>query len=78
MTKQYIAVQSGGLYGDSCRAKDWIKSGESFVIEYRQFEKFINGGGTTPPLFVFASYADALAKAKELNSQERVETNETE
>ena len=63
----FIACQGGGYYGDACRKKDWIKSGQSFVIDWKSFKKFMDTGVATMPVFVSDSYGVAIQTAKELN-----------
>lgn len=65
----FIACQAGGHYGDSCRDKGYIQSGQAFIIDWKSFKKFMDMGITNKPIFVFDSYGEAVAKAKELNEQ---------
>ena len=67
-TNSFIACQSGGYYGDSCFSKGWIKSGQSFVIDWRMFQKFMNAGVSTRPVFISDSYKLCIEMAKELNN----------
>jgi hypothetical protein len=67
-TNSFIACQSGGYYGDSCLSKGWINSGQSFVIDWRMFQKFMNAGVATRPVFISDSYKLCIEMAKELNN----------
>ena len=67
-TNSFIACQSGGYYGDACVRKDWIGSGQSFVIDWRMFQKFMNAGIPTRPVFISDSYKLCIEMAKELNN----------
>jgi hypothetical protein len=75
----FIACQSGGYYGDYCRGKGWIESGQSFIIDWKSFKKFMDTGVGTQPVFVSNSYAVVISTAKELNDSatqiELVEAN---
>lgn len=66
-TNSYIACQSGGYYGDACLRKGWIKSGQCFVIDWKSFQKFMNAGIPTMPVFISDSYKVCIDTAKELN-----------
>ena len=66
-TNSFIACQSGGYYGDACVSKGWIKSGQCFVISWKMFQKFMNTGVATTPVFISDSYNIAIDAAKELN-----------
>ena len=68
-TKQfnYISIQAGGYYYDACLRKGFINEGESSVIEFRQFMKFMNENEVTQPLFKSPSYAVCLDVAKKMN-----------
>ena len=63
----FIACQSGGYYGDACIRKGWINSGQCFVIDWRMFQKFMNGGIATRPIFISDSYKVCMDMAKQLN-----------
>jgi hypothetical protein len=63
----YIALQSGGHYGEACQRKYWVTAGQSMVIEYGQFIKFMNDGEVTQPIFVTDEYTIAIDMAKQLN-----------
>jgi hypothetical protein len=63
----FIACQSGGYYADACRKKDYIKSGQAFVIDWKSFKKFMDTGVVTMPVFITDSYGAAITAAKELN-----------
>jgi hypothetical protein len=63
----YIALQSGGHYGNACQQKYWVTGGQSMVIEYGQFIKFMNDGEVTKPIFVTDEYSLAIDMAKQLN-----------
>lgn len=65
--KTFIAVQSGGYFGDACIKNGYMKSGESAVIEYDQFVKFMNARVVTKPMFVTPYYGVAVQVAKDLN-----------
>jgi hypothetical protein len=64
----FIACQSGGYYGDACRKKEWINSGQAFVIDWKSFKKFMDTGVVTKPVFITDSYGLAISAAKELNN----------
>lgn len=66
-TNSFIACQSGGYYGDDCIRKGWIKSGQCFVIDWKMFQKFMNTGVSTRPIFISDSYKVCIDMAKELN-----------
>jgi hypothetical protein len=66
-TNSFIACQSGGYYGDACVRKDWIGSGQSFVIDWRMFQKFMNIGVASRPIFISDSYKLCIEMAKQLN-----------
>lgn len=66
--KTYIAIQSGGHFGDACIRVGYMKSGESAVIDYDQFIKFMNLGQVTRPMFVTPYYGVAVQVAKDLNA----------
>lgn len=66
-TNSFIACQSGGYYGDSCVSKGWVKSGQCFVIDWKMFQKFMNFGVSTMPIFISDSYKLCIDMAKELN-----------
>lgn len=63
----YIAVQAGGYYYEACIRKGFLKEGESCVIEFKQFMKFMNQNEVTLPLFQSESYATCLDVAKQMN-----------
>jgi hypothetical protein len=63
----YIALQSGGYYGEAAQRHDWVNAGQSMVIEYQQFIKFMNDGVVTQPIFVTDEYSLAIDMAKQLN-----------
>jgi hypothetical protein len=63
----FIACQSGGYYGDACIRKGWINSGQCFVIDWRMFQKFMNSGIVTRPIFISDSYKVCMDMAKQLN-----------
>jgi hypothetical protein len=63
----FIACQSGGYYGDACIRKGWINSGQCFVIDWRMFQKFMNMGTVTRPIFISDSYKVCMDMAKQLN-----------
>lgn len=63
----YIALQSGGFYGDASVRRGYCKSGQSMVIEYRQFINFMNGNHIRQPIFVTDEYRLAIDMAKQLN-----------
>jgi hypothetical protein len=63
----YIAIQSGGYYGESAQRQGWVNAGQSMVIEFKQFTKFMNEGEVTKPMFVTDDYSIAIAMAKQLN-----------
>ena len=65
--KTYIAVQSGGYWGDACQKAGFLKSGESCVIEYQQFQRFMNTGKASRPMFSSTHYSACVQVAKELN-----------
>lgn len=67
-TNSFIACQSGGYYGDACVSKGWISSGQCFVIDWRMFQKFMNAGIPTRPVFISDSYKLCIEMAKELNN----------
>jgi hypothetical protein len=74
----FIACQSGGFYADACRRKDWIQSGQAFVIDWKSFKKFMDTGVVTMPVFITDSYGVAITAAKELNeSATQIELAET-
>jgi hypothetical protein len=66
-TNSFIACQSGGYYGDACKSKGYINSGQAFVIDWKAFKKFMDTGVVTMPVFVTDSYGVAISTAKELN-----------
>ena len=66
-TNSYIACQSGGYYGDACVSKGWINSGQCMVIDWKMFQKFMNAGVPTRPVFISDSYKLCIEMAKELN-----------
>lgn len=66
-SKTYIAIQSGGYFGDACIRNNFMKSGESAVIEYGQFVKFMNHREVTRPLFVSPHYGVCVQVARDLN-----------
>jgi len=63
----FIACQSGGYYGDACIREGWIHSGQCFVIDWRMFQKFMNAGIVTRPIFISDSYKVCMDMAKQLN-----------
>lgn len=65
--KNYIALQSGGYYGEACQRKGWVNAGQSMVIEYQQFIRFMNDNIATQPMFVSDDYGIAIDMAKQLN-----------
>ena len=65
--KTYIAIQSGGLYGEAAQRHGWANAGQSMVIEFHQFMKFMNDGIVTQPIFVTDEYGIAIDMAKQLN-----------
>jgi hypothetical protein len=67
MSKTYIAVQSGGYWGNACQRNGFLKSGESCVIEYQQFQTFMNTGKVSRPMFSSTHYAVCVQVAKDLN-----------
>lgn len=66
-TKNYIALQSGGYYGEAAQRNNYVKAGQSMVIEYQQFIRFMNDNVVTPPIFVTDDYGVAINIAKQLN-----------
>ena len=66
-SKTFVAIQSGGYFGDACIRVGYMKSGESAVIEYDQFIKFMNTRSVTRPVFVTPYYGVAVQVAKDLN-----------
>lgn len=66
-SKTYIAIQSGGYFGDACIRNGFLKSGESCVIEYNQFIKFMNERTVTRPLFASPHYGVCVQVARDLN-----------
>lgn len=68
----YIAIQSGGYYGDACKQNGWLQAGQSCVIEYKQFTDFMNYRKVTQPMFVSDSYSACVQVAKELNESARL------
>lgn len=76
--KTYIAVQSGGYWGDACQRAGLLKSGESCVIEYKQFMTFMNTRQVSQPMFVSNKYGVCVEVARELNeSASEVELQRT-
>jgi hypothetical protein len=71
-TETWIAIQSGGYFGDACVAKGYMKSTDSAVIGYKQFMEFMNGSQVTMPVFVSPDYAVCISVAKELNDSASV------
>ena len=69
--KTYIAVQSGGYWGNACIKQGFMKSGDSCVIEYEQFQKFMNTGSVSRPMFVSQHYKACVDVARELNESAR-------
>ena len=67
--KHYITLQEGGYYNEACRERGWIKSGQSCVIEYSQFQNFMNDNEVTTPIFVGDTYASCIKVANELNEE---------
>lgn len=65
--KTYIAIQSGGYYGDAAKQAGYMKAGECAVIEYSQFTKFMNARSVTRPLFTSTYYGVCVQVAKDLN-----------
>jgi len=65
--KTYIAIQSGGFYGEAAQRHGWANAGQSMVIEFQQFTKFMNDGLVTQPIFVTDDYGIAIDMAKQLN-----------
>lgn len=65
--KTFIAIQSGGYFGDACIRQGFMKSGESAVIEYSQFIKFMNLREVSRPVFVTPYYSVAVEVARDLN-----------
>lgn len=63
----YIALQAGGYYGEASQRHGWVNAGQSMVIEYQQFMKFMNDGLVTQPIFVTDEYSLAIDMAKQLN-----------
>ena len=63
----YITIQSGGYFYDACLRKGFINEGDSCVIEFRQFMKFMNEDEVTRPLFNSSSYAICIDMAKSMN-----------
>lgn len=66
-SKTFIPIQSGGYFGDACIREGFMKSGESAVIEYDQFMKFMNTRQVTRPVFVTPYYGVAVEVARDLN-----------
>jgi hypothetical protein len=66
-SKTFIPIQSGGYFGDACIREGFMKSGESAVIEYDQFMKFMNTRSVTRPVFVTPYYGVAVEVARDLN-----------
>ena len=69
-----IALQSGGYFYDACLRIGYLKEGESCVIEYQQFVRYMNKQELTKPLFNSPSYEVCIKVAKELN-ESYVEAN---
>lgn len=63
----YIAIQSGGYYGEACVRMGYCNAGQSMVIEYRQFINFMNDNHVRRPIFVTDEYRLAIDMAKQLN-----------
>ena len=63
----YIALQSGGYYGEASQRMGYCNAGQSMVIEYRQFISFMNDGHVRKPIFVTDDYSVAIDMAKQLN-----------
>jgi hypothetical protein len=63
----YIALQSGGYYGEACQRRGWVNAGQSMVIEYKQFIRFMNDNMATKPIFITDEYSIAIDMAKQLN-----------
>ena len=63
----YIALQSGGYYGERCISKGWIKEGQSFVVSYIQFIDYMNKDVITAPIFISDSYGVCIEASKALN-----------
>lgn len=68
LDKTFIAIQSGGYFGNACIENGYMKSGDSAVIEYNQFIKFMNTRTVTQPIFVTPYYGVAVQVAKDLNA----------
>ena len=65
--KTFVAIQSGGYYGARCIELGFMKSGESAVIEYKQFIRFMNNTEITRPVFVSPYYGVCVEVARDLN-----------
>jgi hypothetical protein len=63
----YISIQSGGYFYDACLRKGFVDEGDSCVIEFRQFMKFMNDNEVTAPLFKSPSYSVCIDVAKQMN-----------
>lgn len=63
----FIALQSGGFYGEASRRMGYCNAEQSMVIEYKQFIDFMNEGTITKPIFVADEYGVAVNMAKQLN-----------
>jgi hypothetical protein len=62
----YIALQTGGYYYDACLRAGFCNPGESCVIEYKQFMKYVNESEVSRPVFVSLDYGKCLDVARQL------------
>lgn len=65
--KTYIAIQSGGYFGQACIRAGYLKENQSCVIEYGQFVTFMNENRATRPMFVSDYYGVCVQVARDLN-----------
>jgi len=63
----WIAIQSGGYYGNACISKGFMAECQSCVVGYKQFLTFINDGEPTRPIFISSLYTVCIAVAGALN-----------
>lgn len=62
----YIALQTGGYYYDACIRKGFCNPGESCVVEYKQFMKYVNKNEVSRPIFTSLDYKECLDVARKM------------
>ena len=67
----FIAIQSGGFFGEACVRAGYMTADDCAVIDYKSFMLFMNEGKVSKPVFVSPKYSVCIDAARALNESAR-------